>query len=164
MGTGVASAMMVVGTAVTAYGQYQAGKAQKAAYDYNAQVEERNAQIAKDQAAYDAKQQEKKTRQIIAAQRVAYGAGGFTMAGTALDTLRQSATEGEMDRMAILYGGDVEAANRKSAATLARFQGKAAKTAGTYAALGTAIGGMGSASTANSQANASKPGSGLWSS
>jgi hypothetical protein len=163
MGVEVAVAMMIVGTAVSAYGQYQSGKAQKAAYDYNAQVEERNAQIARDQAAYDASQQEKKTRQVIAAQRVAYSAGGFTMAGTALDTLRQSATEGEMDRMAILYGGDVESANRKSAATLARYQGKAAKTAGTYAAAGTAIGGFGSAAGTNAQANATKPGSGLWS-
>ena len=163
MGAEVAVAMMIVGTAVSAYGQYQAGKAQKAAYDYNAQIEERNAQIARDQAAYDAKQQEKRTRQISASQRVAYAAGGFTMAGTPLDTLRQSATEGEMDRMAILYGGDVEAANRESHAELARMQGTAAKTAGTYAAAGTAIGGFGSAAGVNAQANATKPGSGLWS-
>tara|TARA_Y100000389_G_C17263944_1_gene414450 strand:+ start:280 stop:771 length:492 start_codon:yes stop_codon:yes gene_type:complete len=163
MGIEVAIGMMIVGTAVSAYGQYQSGKAQKAAYDYNAQIEERNAQIARDQAAYDAKQQEKKTRQIIASQRVAYAAGGFTTAGTPLDTLRQSATEGEMDRMAILYGGDVEAQNRKSQAELQRMQGRAAKTAGTYAAVGTAIGGFGNAAGVNAQANMVKPGSGLWS-
>ena len=59
MGAEVAIAMMVVGTVVSAYGQYQAGQAQKRAHEYNARIAEQNAQIAKDQAAYEAERQKK---------------------------------------------------------------------------------------------------------
>ena len=144
MGFEVAVAMMAVGTAVSAYGQYQAGKAQQKAYEYNAAIQERNAQIARDQAAYEARRQESRTRKVLASQRVAYSASGFRAnVGTALDTLRQTVAEGEMDRMAILYGGSVEAVNQRSQAALSRMQGKAAKTAGTYAAAGTLLSGGG---------------------
>ena len=162
MGTGVAIALMIVGTAVTAYGQYQAGKDKQAALDYNASIEERNAQVRLEKAEYDANQKDKKTRRVIASQRVAFAAGGFTIAGTALDTLRDSATQGEMDRMAIMYGGEMDAENSRNQAELNRMEGKAAARAGKYAAAGTVLSGAGSASSANSQANATKPGSGLW--
>lgn len=144
MGAEVALAMMAVGTAVNAYGQYQAGKAQQRAAEYNAQIQERNAEIAKQQAEYEARRQAKRTRQVLASQRVAYNASGFVgSAGTALDTLRQTMQEGEMDRMAIMYGGDVEAVNQRSQAALSRMKGKAAAQAGRIGAFGTLLGGGG---------------------
>jgi hypothetical protein len=163
MGVEVAIALMIVGTAVTAYGQYQAGQDKKAALDYNAQIEERNAQVRLEKAEYDANQKDKRTRAVIASQRVAFAAGGFTVAGTPLDTLRDTATQGEMDRMAIMYGGEMDAENSRNQATLNRMEGKAASKAGKFAAAGTVLSGAGSATSANAQANASKPGSGLWS-
>jgi len=42
---------MAVSTAVTAYGQYQAGQAQKESYEYNAKSQEQNAKVAQDEAA-----------------------------------------------------------------------------------------------------------------
>ena len=144
MGAEVAIVMMAVGTAVSAYGQYQAGQAAKRAHEYNAQVAEQNAQIAKDQAAYEAERQKKRTRVMIARQRVGYGASGFVSnTGTALDTLRQTMQEGEMDRMAILYSGDVESVNMRAQAAAERMQGKAAAQAGKYAAAGTLLSGGG---------------------
>ena len=144
MGAEVAIAMMAVGTAVNAYGQYQAGKAQKRAYEYNAQVQEQNAKMAQEQAEYEARRQKSRTRKMLAAQRVAYNASGVVgNAGTALDTLRQTMMEGEMDRMAILYGGDVEAVNQRSQAALSRMQGKAAYKAGMFGAAGTLLSGAG---------------------
>jgi hypothetical protein len=64
--------------------------------------------------------------------------------------------------MAIMYGGEMDAENNRNQATLNRMEGKAASRAGKLAAAGTVLSGAGSAGTANSQANASKPGSGLW--
>ena len=77
MGFEVAVAMMAVGTAVSAYGQYQAGKAQKRAYEYNAAIQEQNARIAQEQADYEARRQESRTRKMLARQRVAYAGSGF---------------------------------------------------------------------------------------
>lgn len=144
MGVEVAIAAMAVGTAVSAYGQYQAGKAQKRAYEYNAQIQEQNAKMAQEQAEYEARRQKSRTRKMLAAQRVAYNASGVVgSTGTALDTLRQTMMEGEMDRMAILYGGDVEAVNQRSQAALSRMQGKAAYKAGMFGAASTLLGGAG---------------------
>lgn len=155
MGFEVAVAMMAVGTVVSAYGQYQAGKAQKRAYDYNAQIQQQNARIAEEQAQYEARRQESRTRKMLAAQRVAYAGSGFqSNAGTALDTLRQTMQEGEMDKMAILYGGDVEAVNQRSQAALSRMQGKAAYKAGMFNAAGTLLSGGGQAYTTRAQGKA----------
>ncbi len=152
MGFEVAVAMMAVGTAVSAYGQYQAGKAQKRAYEYNAAIQEQNARIAREQAEYEARRQESRTRKMLARQRVAYAGSGFvSSAGTALDTLRQTMTEGEMDKMAILYGGDVESVNQRSQAALSRMQGKAAYKAGMFNAAGTLLSGGGQTYTTMKQ-------------
>jgi hypothetical protein len=128
-------------TAVTAYGQYQAGQAQEKAYQYNAQIQEQNAKVAQDKAAYEAEKQAQRVRRLTATQRAAYAASGVTQSGSALDLQEDSVIQGEMDRLAVLYGGNVEAANARSEAELSRFQGKAAAHSATTAAFGTILGG-----------------------
>lgn len=134
-------AAVAVSTAVTAYGQYQAGQAQKQAYEYNAKIQEQNAKVAQDKAAYEADKQAQRVRRLNATQRAAYAASGVTQSGTALDLQEDSLIQGEMDRLAVLYGGDVEAANFRSEAELSKFQGKAAGKSATTAAFGTLLGG-----------------------
>ena len=155
-------ASMAVATAVTAYGQYQAGKAQEAAYEYNAKVQEQNAKVAQDKAAYEAERQAQRIRRLNATQRAAYAASGVQLSGTALDLMEDSTTQGEMDRLAILYGGDVEAANMRSEATLSRFQGKSAAAAGTSAAFGTLLGGASRIGMAGMEMGVWKPSARLW--
>lgn len=132
-----------VGTAVTAYGQYQAGQAQERALNYQAAVQERNAQIAKQNAEYDAQRQESRLRRAIGSQRAAVLASGIQMEGTALDLQQDTVQQAEMDRLAILYGGEINYQNARSEAELSRMQGKAAGQAGTTAAFGTVLGGFG---------------------
>jgi hypothetical protein len=132
-----------VGTAVTAYGQYQAGQAQERALNYQAAVQERNAQIAKQNAEYDAQRQESRLRRAIGSQRAAVLASGIQMEGTALELQQDTVQQAEMDRLAILYGGETNYQNARSEAELSRMQGKAAGQAGTTAAFGTVLGGFG---------------------
>jgi hypothetical protein len=139
----IALVALAVGTAVTAYGQYQQGQAQERAANYNAAVQERNAQIAKQNAEYDAERQSSKLRRAIGSQRAAVMASGIQMEGTALDLQADTVQQGEMDRLAILYGGEISSQNSKSEAELSRMQGKAAAQAGTTAAFGTVLGGFG---------------------
>ncbi len=133
---------MAAATAVTAYGQYQAGKAEQAALNYNAQVAERNAKIAEDKANYEADLQKQKVRRAIGSQRAIQLASGYLMEGSALDLQEDTVVQGELDRLAILYGGDIEAANFKSEAELSRMRGSAAAAAGRTAAFGTVLGGV----------------------
>lgn len=132
---------MAAATAVSAYGQYQQGKAEKKMHDANARIQERNAQIALEKANYEAELASQKLRRAIGAQRAAQGASGYLMSGSALDLQEDSVTQGEMDRLAILYGGNVDAENWRSEADLSRMKGKAAKQAGTTAAFGTLLSG-----------------------
>ena len=143
MASSFALAAIAVGTAVTAYGQYQAGQAQERALNYQAAVQERNAQIAKQNAEYDAQRQESRLRRAIGSQRAAVLASGIQMEGTALELQQDTVQQAEMDRLAILYGGDINYQNAKSEAELSRMQGKAAGQAGTTAAFGTVLGGFG---------------------
>jgi hypothetical protein len=106
-------------------------------------VQERNAQIAKQNAEYDAQRQSSRLRRAIGSQRAAVLASGIQMEGTALDLQQDTVQQGEMDRLAILYGGETAYQNAKSEAELSRMQGKAAAQAGTTAAFGTVLGGFG---------------------
>ena len=135
-------ATMAVATAVTAYGQYQAGKAQEAAYEADKQAQ--------------------RIRRLNATQRAAYAASGINLSGSALDVMEDSTTQGEMDRLAILYGGDVEAANARNEATLSRFQGKSAAAAGQSAAFGTLLGGASSIGMAGMRMGVWSPSARMW--
>ena len=141
--TTIALVAIAAGTAVTAYGQYQQGQAQERAANYQAAVQDRNAQIAKQTAEYDAERQSSRLRRAIGSQRAAVLASGIQMEGTALDLQQDTVQQGEMDRLAILYGGEINYQNARSEAELSRMQGKAAAQAGTTAAFGTVLGGFG---------------------
>ena len=141
----LAVGMMAAGTAVNAFGAYSAGKAKQAAYNYDAQVAEMNAGIAKEQAEFEAARQESKTRRFIASQRVGFLANGVTISGSAMDILSDTTIQGEMDRLAIIYGGEVEAVNYRNDAQRSRFAGKQEAKAGMFNAAGSLLSGAGSA-------------------
>lgn len=101
---------MAVGTGVQAYGQYQEGKvaaqqarAQAAWHDYNAKIALREAEAERRASAFEAKQQKRKGKQLLARQRALRGAAGITMEGSPLlvaeDTAAQLALENAMIRM-----------------------------------------------------------------
>lgn len=142
---GLAIGLMAAGSAVSAYGKYQAGKAQQAAANYNAMIDEQNAKMARDQAAFEADRQASKLRRVVASQRVGYLASGVTISGSAMDLLTDTVIQGEMDRLAIIYGGEAEAVSSLNQATANRMSGKAAAKAGTIGAFGSLLGGAGSA-------------------
>ena len=135
---GFALAAFTIGTALQVLGQYQAGQTQQKIHEYNAALQERNARIAQDQAQFEARRQETRTRNVLANQRAAFAHSGFTATeGTPLAILTQTVQEGEMDRLAILYGGDLQESESKARAGLSRYEGAQAKKAGTISALAT---------------------------
>jgi len=138
----IALIAMIAGTAYSAYAQYTAAKAQAKVVEYNAALQERNAVIAKQQAAYQADRQAEGMKRLHASQRVAYLSSGVTLeGGTGMDVMLDSTRQGEMDRLAILYSGDIESLNYKAQAAASRLEAQSIKIAGKTQAYATLISG-----------------------
>jgi hypothetical protein len=102
-------AITAISTAVAAYSAYQQAQSQNKANEYNAAVQNRNAQNANIQAdavvqqgAIDEANQRKKVQQFIGSQRAAASANGVLVDdGSALDTTSDTAGYGELDALTI---------------------------------------------------------------
>lgn len=122
--------LLVFSSLVTAGGAIMSGQQQAAASEYNAEVAEQNAVAAKQKAAYEEEAHRQNLKKIMSSQRALYGASGVDIEGSPLLVMEDTAAQGELDALAIRYGGDVAAAQQRSAANLYRMQGRNAKMSG----------------------------------
>jgi hypothetical protein len=147
----VITAVVVVGASATAYSAYSQTRAANAAADYNAKVQERNAQIAemqaKDATARGKLDEQKQRRQIVAtmaAQKNAAAASGFTIDSESVqDNILDTAKYGELDAITVRRNAAMEAwgyrnqgANYSADAQLSQMSKRNATTAGTTTFLG----------------------------
>lgn len=139
--TGLETALLIGGTAVSAIGSIQQGNAAKQAANFNAQVANNNAIAARQNAAANAKRQEREARLRAGANRAAAGASGIQLSGSVLDLLEDNAMEEELDRLTILHQGELQASGLESSATLLRAEGSAAQRAGFAGAASTLLSG-----------------------
>lgn len=149
-------------TVVSAYGQVQAGNAQKKAGEFNVAVEEQNAAQARSAASAQANQVDRDNRRKIAEAMAAYGASGVNPnQGSPLDVLSDLATEGELSKRIVIYQGEITARGNEQQGALDLMQGKAAQTAGYINAGATILGGAakiaGAYSTPTPTASAAAP-------
>lgn len=121
----------VAAAAVSAAGQLQAGQAQKQMASYNAQVAEQSAQ-------YNADRQQDRARRAQAMARVNISKSGLDVSDSPLDVLTDSAMEAELDRLAIIRGGEAQA-------RLARTQGAQAQRGAMFGAATTLLSAAGRA-------------------
>lgn len=102
----------------------QKSNAKKAEYEYKAKVAKNNAEIAEQNAAQErqsgleeARLQRIKTLQTIGTQQAGIAAGNVDItSGTALDTIEDSATMGELDALMIEYNAERKAQNYEQTA------------------------------------------------
>jgi len=135
--TGIETALIIAGTAVSAIGAIQQGNAAKAAANYNAAVARNNAIASRQNAEAQAKRQEREARIRAGANRAALGGSGVQLEGSVLDVLEDNAMEEELDRLMILHQGELQASNFESSANLMEFEGRQAQKAGRFKAFGT---------------------------
>ena len=117
-------------------------------------------QASVDKAAYDEEMHRERVRKLISSQRAAYGASGVDIEGSPLLLLEDTAAQGEMDALAIRYGGEVEASQKRSQAELYELQGKNAKKASYYKAGSSLL--SGGASIAKTYSDSKNPYYGKW--
>lgn len=153
--TGIALGSVIVGTAVSMYGQKKAGDAAKAAGESAAQQQEFNARVAElqaDDALARGLDEESRfrtsVRGLIGSQRAGFAGQGVDVGvGSAADVQADAAYLGELDSLQIranaereAWGYRVEASDRRMAADVARKGGQAAQTASRWGMASTALG------------------------
>jgi len=110
-------AATAVGSVAQTWAGYETAKSQNRSLEYNAAANRQNAEYARQEARYakyqaarNAEESRKETGLLIGAQRAKMGASGAVVdAGSFLDVTMSTAEEGEMDAMALLQEGDMEA-------------------------------------------------------
>lgn len=132
----------VAGAGVGVKGQIETAKAQQKIANYNAEVMNAQAKAVEQKAKYDEGLHRDQVKKILSAQRAEYGTRGIDPGtGSPVLVRQDTVKQGEMDALAIRYGGDVEAALARSKANLIRMEGQNRKSAGYYKAGTTLLSG-----------------------
>lgn len=148
-------AAVVASTAVSVVGALSSADAQRRAANQNADAHEQAAIAARKKAEFEEQRHRLGVQKLISTQRSLWGKSGLAMEGTPLLTIEDTVVQGELDALAIRYGGDIAAAQARSAANLSRMRGADAQTAGYFAAGSSLLSG------ATKVAGLTKPGVGV---
>jgi len=156
----VAIPLLVAGTAVSAYGQIQAGRAAAAQGEsaqnianYNAAIQEREAKAIEQKTRFDQMRQAERAARIKSRLRTKLAGSGARMdVGAPLMLQEEQAAELELENMLIGYEGETGAQRARSQAEIDRLQGRlyrqkgrAGRTAGYIGAGSTLLTGFGTA-------------------
>jgi len=142
MGATAGLAMAGAGAGFSASANRQAGKAQAALANYNAQVAEIQAEDAIDRGRIAENQQRINTRRMIGAQRAALAAQGIDINdadSSAVDVQADTAYLGELDALTIRANAAREAWGYRVQAQDSRTRGAIAEAEGKNKAIGTLL-------------------------
>lgn len=136
----VAGIGMMVGAGFSAYGQYNAGKDQRALGEFNAGVSEQKARDALVRGDWSENRLREETRKLIGQQRVAFAASGVDITdadSTAANVFADTQALSELDAQTIRYNAQREAWGHRMDAENFRRGGQTAYEAGKMNAIGT---------------------------
>lgn len=137
--------LSLAGTAMSAVGQMNAGKAEAQAARYNAQVNEMNAAAERDKSAVEAEDFRRQNARKLASSIAARGASGVDIgSGTPLMVSEDVVREIELGASRIGHEGAAKSTAYKNQATLDRARAKNASSAGRIMAGATLLSGAGS--------------------
>src|SRR3972149_4814714 len=114
--TTIALIITAVAAVGGAYYSYESGQPQKKAYKANAAILEQDALAEKQKSQYEEGAHRDRIRQILSRQKALYGKSGVQMEGSPLLVMEDTAAQGEMDALAIRYGGDAAAGRASNGA------------------------------------------------
>ena len=117
---GVGSALSIGAGILGAGGALVQGAAGSQAGKYNAALQDQEAKVASDQAAYKAGQIAQQTRAKVANAQGAMLENGTEIAGSNVDLLNTIDTAGRLDALTAVYDGTVQSNSYKAQASLSR--------------------------------------------
>lgn len=119
---------------------------QNAAGKYNQSIQNRNAQLAdqeatqiEKQAEFDLARFDQNFAQLQSQTTTRILKSGAELGGTGIRVLRRNAEEAEVEKNTITYNSKVAAAQRREAGNMSRIQGQFARASGRAAAIGTLV-------------------------
>jgi hypothetical protein len=131
------TAIKAGGGILSGYGSFLAGIEKAKALEFQADVADRNANEAIQQGSFNAFRARLRGQQVLGAAKANYGASGVSTAyGSGAAVLMSSAALSELDRLNILHGADIKAANYENQARIDRFGAGNEKTAGVIGGIG----------------------------
>lgn len=127
----IATGATVVGTALSVVGAIQQGQATQAQADLQGQVLQQQATSQRQQAKADESDFRARQSRLLAQRRAAAGASGVDPStGSPLLVSEDFASEVELSALRIRGGGEVRATRLEQQASLERFRGRQARSAG----------------------------------
>jgi hypothetical protein len=119
---------------------------QNAAGKYNQSIQNRNAELAdqeavqiEKQAEFDLQRFDQNFAQLQGQTTTRILKSGAELGGTGIRVLRRNAEEAEVEKSTITYNSKVAAAQRREAGNMSRIQGQFARASGKAAAIGTLV-------------------------
>ena len=119
---------------------------QNAAGKYNQSIQNRNAELAdqeavqiEKQAEFDLQRFDQNFKQLQGQTTTRILKSGVELGGTGIRVLRRNAEEAEVEKSTITYNSKVAAAQRREAGSMSRIQGQFARASGRAAAIGTLV-------------------------
>lgn len=132
-----------IGLAANIFGQKESARAQKRAYNKQAENAAKNAAAAQKQAKFDAKLHEFQAEKAIEGTKAGFAAAGVS-GGSLEAVIQDSVINAEIDRMNILNGGDIRSRSFINQSVAASVAGEDIGKASTLQQLGTAFSGAAS--------------------
>lgn len=129
----------LIGSAYSAYSQYQAGKSQEGMADYNAQIARNNAIASQQKAEADADSAKYEQKKHKARVRASYAKAGIQMAGTSLLVMAEQAGDMALDLANIRRQGEFEARSYNQKANIWNMKGDMAYQQGVAGAVSTGL-------------------------
>lgn len=138
-------AVMMVGSAIQAYGAIANSHAAYTAAQMNAGLRERDALVALDQSYADADRLRRRSEQVKGEMQAKYGAAGVTSAGSPFDVLADSAAVARLDAETLKYRGHLRALGYRDEAGMYRSEAENALRQGNLQAASALLTGTGRA-------------------
>lgn len=136
-------ALGLIGGIVGAIGSVASGMAGAASSRAQADAYARQAALERQQADFNANQQQDKAIHLIGAQRTAMLGAGVSLQGTPTDVLLDTTRQSDLDVQAIRYNGEIKAQNFEMQANVFRTKAAGQELGGAIGALSPLIKGVG---------------------
>jgi hypothetical protein len=144
---GISTAVSVIGTGVSVYGQQQAAKGAEYTAEYNAKLATQQAAHETEVSTENARRKTRENAQLIGLQREAIAASGLAPSGTPLAILGDSVTTLQRDIMDMGYEAAARANQLHSAAAMSLTEGRNTATGLRTSSYATALSGVSSATS-----------------
>jgi mannitol-specific phosphotransferase system IIBC component len=129
----------VASSVMQAQQQNAAGKYNQSIQNRNAQIAEQEAQQIEKQKEFDLQRFDQNIQQLEGQTITRIAKTGADFSGTGLRILRNNAEQAEVEKNVITYNSKVAAAQRREAGNMFRIQGQFARQAGRTAAISTLV-------------------------